>query len=503
MKNFDVKIRNYNLAQYWSALESSGNTITGQINSAFSDINFTYDPLVKNRNIVSDASRSVRLSDIGQITGPEFTDFGISMVLYPEQSNVDLISFTSEVTVEEYIPEYEEEYGISSTVNFGVRLNSNSTITLTWPVEGVLEQKQIIFFEEVSYFALHRVGNTVTMQLNNDSVTIEGDAMPLSSFNMGSSGGVTLVDKIAFSLDGTLPRPREYFELFRQQRLDTVPRPDGAASFIYLNDAGQPRIDELTNNDFSYENEYFYAAVQSSTATSIWSVDRRTGFPVEYSIDQGATWVSLPVTLNLYQNYPSIIFRHQTDSDSDYFIDVVSSESIHFPLAFFDLSVDGPLHIPSKIGSGYYDVDQSDMTQASITLTAQEEQIRTLEFLGELNQASSTWIDTTGATVYVNGQPSSLANMLPNQIYHVVIVYPAGLDSVTINADKNVASSIAGVGASSVAYTAADAYYVYNTFAGNTFISAIELIDEPIDGVSPNAGTAGEPVGAVIVQWNS
>ncbi|QLF83299.1 hypothetical protein SEA_NICEHOUSE_55 [Rhodococcus phage NiceHouse] len=503
MKNFDVKIRNYNLAQYWSALESTGNTITGQINSAFSGIVFGSNPLANNRNIVSDSASSIRLSEAGQVSCPDFTDFGVSMVLYPEQSDVNLITFQSEIVVEEYVDGYEDDYGTTAIEDFGVKLNANSTITLTWPVEGVMATKEIIFFEEVSYLALHRVGNTVTMQLNNDSVTIEGDAMPLSGFSMGSSSGVTLVDKIAFSLDGTLPRPREYFDLFRQQRLDNVPRPDGAASFIYLNDAVTPRINELTNSDFAWENEYFYAVVQANTATSIWSVDRRTGFPIEYSIDQGATWQNLPVSLNLYQNYPSIIFRHQTDSDSDYFVDVISSEAVVFPMAFFDVTVDGPLHLPAKIGEGYYDVDQSDMTQASLSIIAQEDQIRTVEFLGELNETSSAWLDTTGATVYINGQPGSIANMKPHQIYHVIIVYSAGQDSVIINPGKNVSSSIAGIGASAVAYTAADAYYVFNTFAGNTFVSAIDLIDSPTDGVSPNAATTGEPVGAISVQWNS
>lgn len=503
MRNFDVKIRDYGLSQYWSSLQKSGNTITGQLGGDFSGIVFGSDVVEKNRNIVSDAPSSISLRDEGVVSGPVFRDFGVSMVLYPEQVDVNLVTFEESVTSSGYVDEYGDNYDTVAVEKFGIKLNSNSTISLLWPVNGILEEQILVFQETVSYLALTKVQGTITMQLNNDIVSIEGDDIELDDLSFGSVGGATLIDKVAFNITGALPRPFEYYQLFRMQKLDNVPRPDGQATFLYLNEAGSPKVNTITRDNFSFENDYFYSALQNDTEDGVWSITKLAEFTVDYSLDQGATWQVLPVNLSLNDVYQSILFRHNTDPQRDYSITVVTSQPSEYPMAFFDLEIDGILHLPWTIGQGYYDVVTSDMTAATIKINAQDYPIRTVEFLGELNESGAVWLDTSGAEVYVNGQLSSLDNLQPKQIYHIVVVYPAEQTTVTFNSGKDVSSFISGIGASAQAYTASDAFYLYNVFAGNTFVAALETIDQVADGISQNASTEGEPVAAVAVQWNS
>ena len=602
------------------------------------------DPASNNRNITSDSETAIVLSNTeGTVTAPEFTNFSLSMVIQPNQADLWLFKLGD---------------------NLGARINSDSSLSLHWTVDGQTVSERIMFDEQVSYFALSRTGTEITMQLNGESVTINGDDYSFTEWKMGAGTGTVLVDRIAFSVGGNLPRAIEYFGLFRQQRLDTVPRPNGEAGFTYIDDITAPVLIKLDKNDFQSDGEYSYSAAQNATIPGVWHIDKRASFEIEYSVDRGISWEILPQSINLNDPYREILFRHLADGQVDYHIDIRITSEFDIPTAFFDTQITGPVHLPVDSGVGYYDAECADFSNATVRVTRMSETdeagtttitgnpIRSVEFLGTvadihnfmkdqyselirvkngdfengtadwnfINNATisteqarsgtrsvkmvngaeiskgpaeqfdtapgdqwgfsawfknidftgsgglrfqrriastgqwTTFIDSTMGTpgtdwtlfsktgtvpadtdkvrariaiaatgtvfvddvsvwrvtdkspnrvdnrlfdIYINGRKRELDTLKPDQIYHIIFVFDLPVDYVDMNP-----SGMVGLGASSVAYTEADAFYIFNVFAGSTFISGMEEITTLRDGVSPNSDPAA-PYAALELQWNN
>lgn len=458
------------------------------------------DQVSQNRQVCSDGKPGILINkNLGKVTMPDTSDFALSFLIYPDIGDLWLLQW--DYPIEAFSEEYQETY--SEFAKIGAKLNTDSTISLIWPnATGIIEQKTI-YNEEASYLALTRVRDVVSLVINGETLTIENAYEgPINSLTFGGGSGSALIDKIAFSTEGKLPKLSEYFNLFRNTRLDTVPRPNAACSFSYINDISSPKVETLRHANFFFEDGYMYAAVRNQTETGVWSIDTKASFPIEASVDNGATWTFLQPKKVFSEPHDLIIFRHSNDADTDYYIDVVTTDLTVAALASFDRTIDGTLHLPATIGQGYYDADKSSMKEASIEIAVQEagDEIRTVEFLGEIN-GPGTWIDTTGATVYVNGEVRPLSSMKANQIYHVVVVYSTPQTSVTINPAKNVDMTISGLGAAEVAYTASEVSFIFKMFAGDTLIQMNQIVKKPGGGTAPNSETNDES-SAIEVQWN-
>jgi hypothetical protein len=474
----------------------NGKSVLGQIESQVSEIAFPVDQLVNNRNIVSDSPVSIRLdSNVGNVISDPFTNFAIGMILYPDLSDVWVFRADTGIVKDQFADAFTDSFVNSSLSAYaGVKVNSDSTVSLLWPVGNSIREQKILFTEQVSYLAFSVSEGVATLQLNDQQVSQDADELVLTGFVMGAAeSGSVLVDKIAFSKQGTVPTARKYFDLFRSQRLDNVARPNGRTTFSYVNDIREPIISQINQAQFSYEDGYFYATYQNLLADGVWSIDKRAPFPMEYSVDQGANWLAMPVKFNLSNSYANILFRHNTESSQNYYIEIRTSGQPEIPLAFFDATVTGSLHLPGSVGQGYYDVDYARFDQAQLVITPQSETegIRTIEFLG------SDLVLPGAPITYINGKDRTLSSMVHGQIYHVVAVYDTLQSSIALNAFE-----ISGVGASEMPYSSSDAYFIYNVFAGNTFVSALETIGEPVDGIAPNA-IGGNAASALSVQWNS
>lgn len=496
MRKFDVLAQSYKLDQYWSALATQNNNVKGQLATDVSDIAFVTDHTLNNRNIVSDSTYSIRLdSSNGIVSANSFTNFAIGMVLYPDLADVWIFRANTGIASDQFSDAFMDSFvNPASSQYAGVKVNSDSTVSLLWPVENSIREQKILFTEQVSYLAFSVSAGIATLQLNDSQVSQDADELVLTGFVMGAAdSGSVLVDKIAFSKQGTIPTARSYFGLFRSQRLDNVSRPNAKASFTYLSDIKEPVIARIDQSGFIAEDGYFYATYQNIVTDGIWSIDKRAPFSIEYSLDQGVSWSPLPSKLNLATRYDNILFRHSTESNQDYYIEIRTSGEPQIPLAFFDVAVTGTLHLPASVGQGYYDVDYSRSNMAELVITPQSDvaAVRTVEILG------SNVVLPGSPTIYINGQPRALSTMQSGSIYHVIAVYDADQASVAVNAYE-----LSGIGASEIAYTASDAYFIYNVFAGNTFVSALETIGEPVDGLAPNA-IGSNAASALSVQWNS
>lgn len=458
------------------------------------------------RNICSDSDTSILLNqNPGTAVTPSFNDFGLSMLLFPDTSDLWIIKFQHTVGSDMFEETYFDEFG-EKTEDIGVRLNSDSSVSLFWPVDGQLTETKMIYTEQVSYFLFSRSAGTVSLTINENQISVDGDAFNLQNIQFGGGTGRALVDKIAMSFNGSLPRAYEYARLFRSNRLDTVPRPTGESSFSYLADLFTADGDHLTADRFDFSDGYYYSGVRNQYDTGLFSIEKRATFPIEYSVDRGLTWLTLPPKLYLTEVYPDVLFRHITDTDEAYYVSVKNTYAGSIALASFDVVFGGKFHLPTYIGQGYYDIEQAYFGKGSIAIASNSTGlIGTIELLGEINDTTLPLVTTptaTGMTTYVNGSPRALSTLQPYQVYHIVIVFDAPQASAVINLNQNIDMSLAGIGASDVQYTQADAFYLFNVFAGNTFLSGAVDVERVIDGVHPNSPDA-KPGIVYDLQWNS
>jgi hypothetical protein len=187
-------------------------------------------------------------------------------------------------------------------------------------------------------------------------------------------------------------------------------------------------------------------------------------------------------------------------SDEAFYVQVISTSLVSIPMGFHDVLVTGDVYLPSEVGFGYYDADPGDFYDATVRLTSNEgASIRTLEMLAIINSTTGVLNTDTGVpagTWYVNGVPRVLSTVKPDQLYHLVFVSDVNMPWVEVTQGHQV--EIAGIGASDIAYAQSDAYYIFNTFAGNPLITALEDVDVLVDGVSDS----GDAASLLDLQWN-
>lgn len=503
MRRFDIQAAKI-LDQYWSSLDYSTTVIDGQVDSDISGITFLNDHVVNNRPISRHSSYSIELnSDPGIVEVDIIEDFNITLLMQANTSTLWIIKF------------------MMGTDEIGVKINQDTSLNLIWPhddivfdddgnyeLSRIIQTESLLYSEDVGFLSLSRKNGVVTMIWNGKVVSIDGPSDLLTNFELGGGSGTALVDKIGFSLVGQGLSVNDYALLFKSQRLDTVPRPSGEATFNYLLDAYEPDSFILDRTSFSAVDDYQYSVVVNSQISGNWDILKRADFNVEYSIDDAVTWESLGTRTKLIDDISSVIFRHQQDTNNDYWIEVRITHDVNIPMSFFNAVIDGDVFLPGEIGFGYFDADPGDFTLSSITLTNNESGvIRSIEFLGLINNDSTIFsFDgtdvnegiTEGYTLYINGDVRTFASVKQNQMYHFVIVLDEDADEVVLNPDKSLSLEIVGLGASSLEYSQADAYYIYNTFVGNPLIAALELDHPFIDGELD-----GGPPGAVLdLQWN-
>ena len=494
MRTFDIRAKQSELSQYWSALNYTNNVIDPQITgTGVSGMVFeaSVSPVIDNRNIVSDSDYSILLDSNPATVTLDFalSDYQLSMLAYPKYSDLDLVTFTAD--------------GFNDVL--GVRLHENGIAVLSWPVNGEIVEQSIMYDEVISYVVFSVNAGAATLIINGSSTTISGDVITTTELIFGGGSGQCLIDKVAFSTTGSIPPAREYARLFRSNRLDLVPRPTGESSFVYLADISKPVVDVLGSDRFEYDNGYYYASVRNAYDTGLFSVERKSAFAIEYSVDRGETWATLPTKLHLETVYPDIIFRHTSESDHNYSIEVKNTYVLSLALASHDVTFDGPVYLPSDIGRGYYDAEAGYFGKSSIAVANNAAgTIGSLELLAAVNNTSIPLVATdsaTNMTTYVNGEPRALITLKPDQIYHIVVVFETPQTAVVVNTNNDIDIFLVGLGASNVQYTQSDAYYLFNSFAGNTLISALEDIASVSDGIHPESENSEAGI-VYDLQWN-
>lgn len=450
-------------------------------------------PVSGNRNIAKGAPASIGIgTNPGVVTSTNpIKDFIISFLVQPNTSDLWLLKMA----------------------DVGVKVKSDTSIQLSWPVttssvddDGNLtsatsiQTQSLVYSEDTSFVSLSRTGNTVTMSVNGKTVSIEGDDISFTTFQFGGGTGTALIDKIAYSTTGIQIRLGTYVNLFKSQRLDTVPRPEGNTGFSYLLDSSAPDVSVYDRSDFEQLDDYQYVNYYNPFETGVIRIDKRASFLIEYTVDQGLNWLPVPTKLKLSDYYSNVIFRHQDMSDEAFYIQVVSTSTVYIPMAFHDALVTGDVYLPSEVGFGYYDADPGDFYDATVRLTSNEgASIRSLEMLAIINSTTGVLNTDTGVpagTWYVNGVPRALSTVKPDQLYHLVFVSDVNMPWVEVTQGHQV--EIAGIGASDIAYAQSDAYYIFNTFAGNPLITALEDVDVLVDGVSDS----GDAASLLDLQWN-
>lgn len=489
MRRFDIQAVKH-LDQYWSSMSATGAIVNGQIPAGdISDITFLSDHVVNNRPITKHSESSIRLdSDPGIVSTGEIQDFKVTMLIQANTSSLWIVKMTLD------------------TDEVGIRINTDTSIDLIWPVDEVtvdvdgnyetvrsIQSESLIYTEDVSYLSFTRRSGLVSLTLNNKTISIDGPDDIVEDFELGGGTGTALVDKIGFSLIGQGLEIADYASLFKTQRLDTVPRPSGASTFNYLLDAYEPDEIFLDRDSFMMIDGVYYCLVNNRLETGNWDIQKRADFTIEYSVDNGTTFETLGTRTKIIDDLPSILFRHSQETDSDYWLDIIMTHDVNLPMSYFNAVIDGDVFLPGELGFGYFDADPGDLSLASVTLTNTEsEAVRTIEMLASINNPSETIFSydatpvdssvTTGYTLYINGEPRNFTTILPNQIYHFVIVLDADADEVIINPDKTLELELVGLGASEIAYAESDAFYIFGTFVGNPIVSALELTDELTDG---------------------
>lgn len=505
MRRFDIKAAK-NLDQYWSSMSTTGFVIDGQVaGSTISDITFSSNHVENNRPVTKHSDYSIRLdSDPGVVTTGVMQDFKVTMLVQANTSSLWIVKI------------------VLGTDEIGVRINTDTSMDLIWPqdevtvdVDGNYETvrsiitESLIYSEDVSYLSLTRRAGLVSLTLNNQIISIDGPDDEVEDFEIGGGTGTALVDKIGFSLIGQGLEVADYASLFKTQRLDTVPRPNGASTFNYLLDAYEPDEIFLDRDSFSVIDGVYYCLVNNRLETGNWDINKRADFTIEYSVDSGETFQTLGTRTKIIDDLSSMMFSHTQESDSDYWLDIIMTHDVNLPMSYFNAVIDGDVFLPGEVGFGYFDADPGDISLASITLTNTEAgAVRTIEMLASINNPTETIFSfdstpvssavTTGYTLYINGEPREFTTIFPNQIYHFVIVLDADADEVVINPDKTLQIDLVGLGASELAYADSDAFYIFNTFVGNPIVSALELTDELTDGeLEPSV-----PARVLDLQWD-
>lgn len=480
MRKFDIQSVNNKPDQYWSAMRVAGSSIIGQVaGSAFGDLVFGSDPTESTNQITSDSSKSIALNgNVGTVAAEPFKEFEMSMIISPDQADMWIVKLATDL---------DEEVG--------VKINSDWTVSLIWVEDEVLVDRKMIFEKQVSYLALSKSDSKVVLNLNDSQVEAVGIDYEFDGFELGDGTGSISIDKIGIAVTGKLPSINSYFGLFRSQRLDTVARPYGDAAFRYLNDTTRPAIRKIVAGDFILDGGYYYAGIQNTIGGTI-AIDCRTGFYTEYSLDNGLSWHQLPAEMVLPRETENVLIRHDVVSDHEYEILARLSPEVSLDLPFANVTVDGDIALASVVGAGLYDAEVNDCSNASITVESDSE-IKTIELLGIVDEAPVT--DSIGA-VYVNGELGGVP--APGKINHFVLILSQASSEVVINAGKNMNIKLAGIGVSEVEYSESDAFYIYNTFAGNTYVSGMDTTEEAKPGVAPNSFN-GESASALSLEWSS
>lgn len=490
MRSFDIQALNSNVIQYWSSLSFTDNVITGQkTGTGVSDMVFTAatDPAIQNRTISRSTTSSIQLNYVASVTTPELQDFSVTMIIQPETSDLWILKFDQ------------------SGNDIGVRINENTTIELIWNTvtdddfdpQIVLESRTLIYDEDVAYLSLSRKDNLVVLTYNNEQISIIGAPLPVQDIIMGEGTGSALVDRIALSDQGIGLRAADYGQLFVQNRLDTVPRPDGASAFNYLLDAYRPDVYVLDQDSFLTDLDYKYAKVETGYAVGYWQIIKRASFDIELSVDLGETWYPLPYDMMMdYQQV--VIFRHQNSSDEDFWIEARFTYAADVPMSHFDVTITGKTFLPADVGTGYYDADAGYFEEADFNLIPLEPdvKIRTLEVFGGLENPAAFLPDLTEAdyTLYVNGVVSDLDNIKQDQLYHIVAVFNVAQDFVDFHVHQ-----LVGLGASEIAYDAWEVEAIFKTFIGTPLITCYEEIEKLVDGVSDSGGASS----VLDLQWQN
>lgn len=505
MKEFDLKSVNNDVDQLWSAMEYTSNTVIGQVNSDISGINFNSSNFLSDLQIVSDSKKSIKLGHaVGSVAMPKSKNFTISMVVLPrEDADMWVVKFDTGIIADSYKDKYSDIYNTSEkSESAGIKVNSDSTISLFWVSDGISVEQKTVLSGEMSYLSLVKNDNDATMQVNDVKVTVSADDIDIEGFQLGNDGAESeiLIDKVAISVGGNIPDLKQYFKLFRSQRIDNVARPEGNNFFVYISENNTSKLKEIDRSRFSWEDGYAHAGVTNNNEDALFSIEKRAGFLVQYSLDNGINWIELPNKKYFEQPYPNILLRHDVDSDNDYWINLRTTVLNRIPMNHFDVTFDGPVHMPDHIGYGLYDVTFATLNSASLTVSSEDHDIKTIEILAHVTGFDNSFVkaDSDIDYTYVNGESSGLPT---DGIYHIVIVFKESVNSVTINPDKE-QFKLAGLGAGESAYKESDAFYIYNTFAGNTFASCLDEIGHISDGASPNSDE-GLAASAMNLEWSN
>lgn len=489
MRSFDIQALNSDVIQYWSSLDAGGNIVYGQKASTVSNMIFSVGttPALKNRTISRNTASSIQAGDEAEVTTPELQDFSITMLIQPETSDLWLIRFTQ------------------GTDEIGVRINANTTIELVWTTETddffdpqiVIETRTLIYDEDVAYLSLSRKDNLVTLILNNEQVSINGAPYPVQDFSVGVGVGSALIDRIALSDKGVGLKANDYSPLFVENRLDTIPRPDGESAFNYLLDAYRPDVTILDKDSFVSDQDYKYVSITTGYTTGQWQLIKRASFVVEYSVDMTETWVELDNNTLLPEPYSLIIFRHQNSTDEEFWIECRMTYLASIPMSYFNVTLTGDVYLPADVGTGYYDADSGVVKDVAILIEPiePETKISTIEAFGSVNNSAQFVSQpSTDYTLYINGVARVLADIKPDQLCHYVIVFNTPQNNSTIKMQD-----LVGLGASGEQYSAWEVEAIFKTFTGAPLINCYEEIAELSDGVSES----GETASVIDLQWDN
>ena len=506
MKRFDVDAINNGADQVWSALGLLGSEIKGEDQSSvFGNLTLSAEPTKLHRQITVDSGTCLSIGDYELASStPEMLTFSLALLFVPKDTDMWIFRFNTGIISNTYSDVYSDVYDVSDDSKYvGVRMNNDFTISLIWTLRNRRVEARLICDDAPSLLTFKKSEGEVSLQINDKQVVLDCDDYEVSNFTMGiredESDKSIQVDKIVIAQDGHIPSINKYATLFRSQHIDRVARPGTTSSFIYLAENNIAKTVRLTKPDFDWEDGYAYAAVRNSSITALFSIDKRAGFYTEYSLDNGLSWFELPNYLALSEYYPNIIIRYDTNSDTDYHFDVRLTDLLPLPAAHFSVELDGVVHAPDSIGYGYYDATLTDASNGTVIIESESTDIKSVEIVYSGNLITDQ--DTNIASKYINGSTRSLETN-NQEVFHAVLVLNDPVQTVSINPDKDQQIFIVGVGASVEEYTESDAYYIYNSFAANTYVSCMETASGLKDGVSPNS-LSSEPASALSLEWNS
>lgn len=476
MYRFNLAAIENGVDQLWTGdqvSDTGGNFAVGYISSSnFSNISFPVaNGISGNRNIVSGTANSLCLSeDAAEVTSAQpYKSLSLSMVFHAGQTDLWLIKFDN------------DDYDL------GVKLNQDYTLSLHWVFEEAPVVSYVPYIQQTTYLHLSFLDEKITIQVNDQTISLEADSTELQNFSFGGGlgGEPCLVDKIAVSRTVETPKLSDYADILKPQRLDIVPRPDSRSTFVYLNDVAQPDRAIIRREDFqavegikyyTYLNnrsEYRYVTSLDLYPVPIgrFEIIKRSSFDIEYSVDKGETWFAISTHTMIENSYDTIMFRHESESDEDYILDIRNTYSSDVPMAFYDLKFDGAFFMPPEVGMGYYDSIPGNFSKCAITISDinyTDELINSnFETLDGLNWNSDDPIELD-YSVYLGGTAS--LTILPEQ----TIRY--GIDGYQpISVDESSEFSIVFWAKRSSILDGTTHTLVFKDFATNTTLKTINL----------------------------